>query len=171
VIGTCMPRRSAQAFRKFLDEVERDVPVGLDVRVVMDNASPHKTKLIRNWFARQPHWHRHFTPTSSSWINQVERFFALLAEKQIKRGTHKSVKQLTDAIEVFIRHQNDIPKPLRWTNRRRHSGVRRALLPTHPPRSRAKWTLAPVIAVGLSMVGGNSLLARRGGARRARPWI
>jgi len=115
VIGTCMPRHRAQEFRKFLDEVERNVPAGLDVHLVMDNASSHKTKLIRNWFARRPHWHRHFTPTSSSWINQVERFFALVAEKQIKRGAHKSVKQLIAAIEAFIAQHNKNPKPLRWT--------------------------------------------------------
>jgi transposase len=115
VIGTCMPRHRAQEFRKFLDEVERNVPVGLDVHVVMDNASSHKTQLIRNWFAKRPHWHRHFTPTSSSWINQVERFFALLSEKQIKRGAHSSVKQLIAAIEGFISQRNANPKPLRWT--------------------------------------------------------
>lgn len=115
VIGTCMPRHRAQEFRKFLDEVERNVPAGLDVHVVMDNASSHKTKLIRNWFAKRPHWHTHFTPTSSSWINQVERFFALLAEKQIKRGAHTSVKELIAAIEAFISQQNTNPKPLRWT--------------------------------------------------------
>jgi transposase len=115
VIGTCMPRHRAQEFRKFLNEVERNVPAGLDVHVVMDNASSHKTKLIRNWFAKRPYWHQHFTPTSSSWINQVERFFALLAEKQIKRGAHKSVKELIAAIKAFIKHQNGNPKPLRWT--------------------------------------------------------
>jgi transposase len=115
VIGTCMQRHRAQEFRKFLDEVERNVPYGLDVHVVMDNASSHKTKLIRNWFARRPHWHQHFTPTSSSWINQVERFFALVAEKQIKRGAHKSVKQLIEAIQTFITLHNKNPKPLRWT--------------------------------------------------------
>jgi transposase len=115
VIGTCMPRHRAQEFRKFLDEVECNVPDGFDVHVVMDNASSHKTKLIRNWFARRPHWHQHFTPTSSSWINQVERFFALIAEKQIKRGAHKSVKQLVAAIEAFITQHNKNPKPLRWT--------------------------------------------------------
>jgi transposase len=115
VIGTCMPRHRAQEFRKFLDEVERNVPADLDVHVVMDNASSHKTKLIRNWFARRPYWHRHFTPTSSSWINQVERFFALVAEKQIKRGAHKSVKQLIAAIDAFIAQHNKNPKPLRWT--------------------------------------------------------
>lgn len=115
VIGTCMPRDRAQEFRKFLDEVERNVPASLDIHVVMDNASSHKTQVIRNWFAKRPHWHMHFTPTSSSWINQVERFFALLAEKQIKRGAHKSVKDLIAAIEVFLAQQNADPKPLRWT--------------------------------------------------------
>jgi transposase len=115
VIGACMPRHRAQEFRKFLAEVECNVPHGFDVHVVMDNASSHKTKLIRNWFARRPHWHAHFTPTSSSWINQVERFFALVAEKQIKRGAHKSVKQLIAAIEAFITQHNKNPKPLRWT--------------------------------------------------------
>ncbi len=123
VIGTCMPRHRAQEFRKFLDEVERNVPAGLDMHVVMDNASSHKTKLIRDWFAKRPHWHTHFTPTSSSWINQslapakagVERFFSLLAEKQIKRGAHTSVKELIEAIEAFIHRQNENPKPLRWT--------------------------------------------------------
>src|SRR5690349_2834446 len=115
VIGKCMPRHRAQEFRKFLQEVDRNVPAGLDVHVVMDNASSHKTRLIHNWFAKRPHWHEHFTPTSSSWINQVERFFALLAEKQIKRGAHKSVKELITAIEKFIQKRNADPKPLRWS--------------------------------------------------------
>lgn len=115
VIGKCMPRHRAQEFRKFLDEVEHNVPIGLDVHVVMDNASSHKTRLIRNWFAKRPHWHQHFTPTSSSWINQVERFFALLAEKKIKRGAHKSVKELIAAIKDFIQQRNTNPKPVRWT--------------------------------------------------------
>jgi transposase len=115
VIGTCMSRHRAQEFRKFLDEVEANVPAGLDVHIVMDNASSHKTKLIRNWFAKRPRWHQHFTPTSSSWLNQAERFFALLAEKQIKRGAHRSVKELIAAIKEFINRQNDNPKPFRWT--------------------------------------------------------
>ena len=115
VIGTCMPRHRAQEFRKFLDEVERNVPAGLDVHVVMDNASSHKTQVIRRWFAKRPQWHQHFTPTSSSWLNQVERFFALLADKQIKRGAHTSVKDLIASIETFITARNADPKPLRWT--------------------------------------------------------
>ena len=115
VIGQCMPRHRANEFRKFLDEVERNVPDGLDIHVVMDNASTHKTKLIRDWFAKRPHWHMHFTPTSSSWLNQVERFFALITDKQIKRGAHMSVKALIADIQNYIDRHNAKPKPLRWT--------------------------------------------------------
>lgn len=115
VIGTCMPRHRAQEFRAFLDEVERNVPKDLDIHVVMDNASSHKTEMIQRWFAKRPRWHMHFTPTSSSWINQVERFFALLADKQIKRGAHASVKALIADIMSFIKQHNADPKPLRWT--------------------------------------------------------
>ena len=114
VIGKCMPRHRAQEFRKFLDCVERNVPAGLDIHVVMDNASRHKTKLIRNWFAKRPCWHIHFTPTSSSWINQIERFFALLSEQQIKRGAHRSIAELEAAIHSYIRARNADPKPFQW---------------------------------------------------------
>jgi hypothetical protein len=86
----------------------------------MDNASSHKTKMIQRWFAKRPRWHVHFTPTSSSWINQVERFFALLAEKQIKRGAHRSVKALIDDIMTFIAKRNADPTPLRWTKSANH---------------------------------------------------
>jgi transposase len=115
VIGKCMPRHRAQEFRAFLDEVERNVPDDLDIHIVMDNASSHKTEMIQCWFAKRPRWHTHFTPTSSSWINQVERFFALLADKQIKRGAHKSVKALVADIMNFIAKRNADPAPLRWT--------------------------------------------------------
>ena len=115
VIGKCMPRHRAQEFRSFLDEIERNVPDGLDIHVVMDNASSHKTEMIQRWFAKRPHWHMHFTPTSSSWINQVERFFALIAEKQIKRGAHRSVKELIADIMSYVAKRNADPKPLRWT--------------------------------------------------------
>ena len=81
----------------------------------MDNAATHKTKLIRDWFAKRPRWHTHFTPTSSSWLNQVERFFALITEKQIKRGAHVSVKALINDIQIYIDRHNAKPQPLRWT--------------------------------------------------------
>jgi transposase len=115
VIGRCMPRHRAQEFRRFLDTVENSVPADLDVHVILDNASSHKTKLIRDWFAKRPRWHTHFTPTSASWINQVERFFALLTEQQIKRGAHRSTKELEAAIAAYIDARNADPKPFRWT--------------------------------------------------------
>lgn len=115
IVGKCMPRHRAREFRKFLDEVERNVPANLDIHVVMDNASSHKTKLIRAWFAKRHRWHVHFTPTSSSWINQVERFFALLSEQQIKRGVHRSTAELEAAINTYIKARNADPKPFRWT--------------------------------------------------------
>ena len=115
VIGSCMKRHRALEFRSFLDEVESNLPADLDIHVVMDNASSHKTKLIQDWFAKRPRWHRHFTPTSASWINQVERFFALLTEQQIKRAAHRSTAELEAAIERYIETYNRDPKPFRWT--------------------------------------------------------
>lgn len=115
VIGKCYRRHRAAEFRKFLDEIEKNVPRDLDIHIVMDNASSHKTKLIRDWFAKRPRWHRHFTPTSSSWINQVERFFALLSEQQIKRSAHRSAADLEAAINTYIQARNADPKPFRWT--------------------------------------------------------
>ena len=115
IIGKCMSRRRAQEFRRFLDTVEQNVPADLDIHIIMDNASSHETKLIRDWFAKRPRWHRHFTPTSASWINQVERFFALLTEQQIKRGSHRSTKALQAAIDAYIDARNADPEPFRWT--------------------------------------------------------
>jgi transposase len=115
VIGKCMKRHRASEFRRFLDAIESNVPADLDIHVIMDNASSHKTKLIGDWFAKRPRWHRHFTPTSSSWINQVERFFALLSDQQIKRGAHRSTAELKAAIESYIEARNTDPQPFRWT--------------------------------------------------------
>ena len=115
IIGKCMPRHRAQELRRFLDTVERNVPEDLDIHVIMDNASSHKTQLIRDWFAKRQRWQVHFTPTSASWINQVERFFALLTEQQIKRGVHRSTKALQAAITAYIDQRNTDPKPFRWT--------------------------------------------------------
>ena len=115
VIASCMRRHRAREFRAFLDAVERAVPADLDIHVVMDNASSHKTKLIRDRFARRPRWHRHFTQTSASWLNQVERFFALLTERQIGRGAHRSTADLEAAIERYVETHNRDPRPFRWT--------------------------------------------------------
>ncbi len=115
VIGKCYPRHRATEFRKFLDEIEANVPDDLDIHLVMDNYATHKTPLIRNWLAKRPRWHVHLTPTGSSWINQVERFFALLSERRIKRGVFRSVAQLQAAIHDFIDKHNCEPRPFRWT--------------------------------------------------------
>lgn len=115
VIGQCLPRHRAVEFRKFLDQIEANVPQDLEVHLVMDNYVTHKTKLVRDWLAKRPRWHVHLTPTSASWLNQVERFFALLTEKQIRRGVHRSVAALTADITAFIEQHNADPKPFRWT--------------------------------------------------------
>jgi len=115
VIGKCMIRHRAQEFRKFLDEVEHNVPSDLDIHVIMDNYGTHKTKLIRNWFAKRPRWHVHFTPTSASWLNQVERFFGLLTDRAVRRGVFSSVRELETAITEYIEATNANPKPFRWT--------------------------------------------------------
>ncbi len=115
VIGKCYPRHRASEFRDFLDRIEQAVPNDLDVHLVMDNYATHKTPMIRNWLLKRPRWHVHHTPTGASWINQVERFFALLSERQIKRGVHRSVAALQAAITSFIDVNNTDPKPFRWT--------------------------------------------------------
>jgi transposase len=115
IIGKCMTRHRTQEFRKFLDKVQRNVPADLDIHVVMDNYGTHKTKLICNWFAKRPRWHVHFTPTSASWLNQVERFFALLTERALRRGVFSSVRELEAAIMAYVEATNTDPKPFRWT--------------------------------------------------------
>jgi transposase len=115
VIGKCYSRHRSAEFRRFLDRVEAAVPADLDIHVVMDNYATHKTQLIRDWFAKRPRWHVHLTPTGASWLNQVERFFALLTERQIKRGVHRSVTALEAAINAFISNHNTSPKPFSWT--------------------------------------------------------
>ncbi|GGC94769.1 IS630 family transposase [Chelatococcus reniformis] len=103
IVGKCYPRHRAIEFRRFLDEIEKAVPGDLDVHVVMDNYATHKTPLIRGWRAKRPRWHVHHTPTGASWINQVERFFALLSERQIKRGVHRSVAAPHGGDQLFRR--------------------------------------------------------------------
>jgi transposase len=115
VIGELHRRHRAGEFRKFLDTVDANVPEHLSVHLILDNLSTHKTPAIRRWFAKRPRFHLHFTPTSASWINLVERWFAILTEKQIRRGTHRSTRQLEDAIKRFVDVHNEDPKPFVWT--------------------------------------------------------
>ena len=114
VIGKCFPRHRAAEFRTFLDEIETSTPADLDIRLVLDNSATHKTRLIRDWLAKRPRYHVHFTPTSASWINQVERWFALLTERALRRGVHRSVTELEHDIRAFIDATNTAPKPFRW---------------------------------------------------------
>ena len=115
VIGKCYKRHRAAEFQDFLKQIDARVPEGLDIHIIMDNYAPHKTAMIKTWLARRPHYHVHFTPTSASWINQVERWFAELTRKQIRRGVHTSTKQLETDIRAFIERHNENPKPYRWT--------------------------------------------------------
>lgn len=114
VIGKCYKRHRATEFLNFLKELDRNLPDGPDVHLVMDNYATHKTPKIKAWLARRPHWHVHFTPTSASWLNQVERWFADLTRKQIQRGVHRSVAELEADIMAFIDAHNENPKPYKW---------------------------------------------------------
>lgn len=107
-------RHRSIEFRRFLDLIDSNVPPELDVHIVMDNYGTHKSQLIRNWFAKRPRFHVHFTPTYSSWLNQVERWFGELTQKQIRRGVHRSVQELERAIQTFIDATNAQPKPFVW---------------------------------------------------------
>jgi transposase len=115
VIGKCFARHRAREFRAFLNIIEANVPGDLDVHVIMDNVSTHKTQAIRNWLAKRPRWRVHYTPTSASWISQVERFFANLPDKQIRRGVHRSTDELETAIKTYIDAVNANPRPFVWT--------------------------------------------------------
>jgi transposase len=115
IIGQLHRRHRSQEFRKFLDTIETNVPEGLDVHMVMDNYGTHKTAIIRNWLAKRPRFHVHFTPTYGSWLNLVERWFAEITNKRIRRGIFRSVKQLESAIREYIDVHNEDPKPFVWT--------------------------------------------------------
>lgn len=115
VIGRCYPRHRAKEFRQFLDHVEASVPATQEVHLILDNYATHKSPTIHRWLLQHPRYHLHFIPTHSSWLNLVERWFALLTERQIKRGTHTTVRQLQEAIEQFLEVSNAAPKPFVWT--------------------------------------------------------
>lgn len=115
VIGRLHRRHRSQEFLKFLRTIDASVPPDLDVHLVLDNYGTHKTPAVKNWFVRHPRFHVHFTPTSASWLNQVERWFATLTEKQIRRGTHRSTHQLESAIREYLQTYNENPKPFVWS--------------------------------------------------------
>jgi transposase len=115
VIGALHSRHRAIEFKQFLQTLDREVPDELDVHLVLDNSSTHKTPAIRNWLAAHPRFVLHFTPTSSSWLNLVERWFGELTSKLLRRGTHRSVRDLNADIRAWIDTWNENPRPFVWT--------------------------------------------------------
>jgi transposase len=116
VIGNCLPRHRGKEFIKFLNQLEREVPSDLDIHLILDNYSTHKSAAVQRWLQprKRRRFHFHFTPTSSSWLNQVERWFGLITEKMIRRGTFRSVGELERAIYLWLATWNDGPKPFVW---------------------------------------------------------
>ena len=114
VMGQLHRRHRSGEFLQFLRYIDRETPEELDIHLIMDNYVTHKTDQVKRWFNRHPRFHVHFTPTSASWLNQIERWFALLTERQIKRGTHRSTQALEKAIREYLRNYNDNPRPFRW---------------------------------------------------------
>jgi transposase len=114
VIGECLPRHRHQEFVRFLDRIDQSVESGLDIHLVLDNYGTHKHPSVRKWLAARPRYHLHFTPTSSSWLNQIERWFADITRKRIRRGTFRSVRDLIKAIQDYIRLYNQNPQPFHW---------------------------------------------------------
>ena len=115
VIGRCMQRHRHQEFIRFLNAVERQVPQGKSVHAILDNYATHKHPKVIEWLGRHPRWTFHFTPTSASWINAVEGFFAILTKRRLKRGVFKGVVDLQAAINRFLAEHNQHPRPFVWT--------------------------------------------------------
>lgn len=117
VIGSCYPRHRNIEFRKFLRQIDGTVPMELDIHMILDNYGTHKHPKVKAWLEKHPRFHLHFTPTSSSWLNLVERWFGEITRKRIRRGSFHSVPELIAAIEDFIRVNNENPKPFVWTKK------------------------------------------------------
>ena len=115
VYAQCQSRHTHREFLSFLRQIEDQTPAGLDLHVVLDNYAAHKTVQVRRWLARHPRWHIHFIPTHSSWLNQVERFFAKITQQRIRRGSFRSVAELRTSIIGYINAHNLQPKPFRWS--------------------------------------------------------
>ncbi len=115
VIGQCMQRHRHQEWLRFLRTIERNTPKALDLHLIIDNYATHKHPAVTAWLAKHPRFHMHFTPTSGSWINQIERFFGRITQDRIRRGAFKSVDQLEAAIQDYLEHHNENPQPFTWT--------------------------------------------------------
>lgn len=117
VIGGCFDRHRHEEFLRFLRQVDRETPPERQLHLIVDNYATHKHPRVKKWLARHPRFHLHFTPTSSSWLNLVERWFGEITRKRIRRGSFRSVKELIEAIQEYIRQNNQAPKPFVWTKR------------------------------------------------------
>jgi putative transposase len=115
VIAQCKPRHRHQEFIAFLNHLDANVPAELDVHLILDNYATHKHAKVRAWLAKRPRYHLHFTPTYASWINQVERWFGIISERAIRRGSFRNVRELIHRIEQFIEHYNQDARPFKWT--------------------------------------------------------
>lgn len=115
VLAQCRPRHRHQEFLAFLRAIDKAVPPELEVHCIADNYASHKHPKVRAWLAGRPRWHMHFVPTYSSWLNQVERFFSIITERAIRRGSFSSAKDLTTSIDRFVQHYNQSSKPFVWT--------------------------------------------------------
>lgn len=115
VIGECRKRHTSRDFLAFLKTVEEACPEDCEIHAVLDNYATHKTPPVKRWLARHPRWHLHFIPTHSSWLNQVERWFAKITDEVIRRGVFRSVAELEEAVENYIHANNENPKPFKWT--------------------------------------------------------
>lgn len=115
IIGECLPRHRSKEFIRFLGKIDRETPAHLDLHLIVDNASTHKSPAVKRWLKRHPRFHLHFTPTSSSWLNMVERWFGEISQKRIRRGTFRSVDELIDAIKEYMKVYNGTPKRFEWT--------------------------------------------------------
>jgi hypothetical protein len=114
-ISNCYRRRRHQEFRRFLNDIDANLPEGFDVHLVMDNCGTHKVGKVRAWLARHPRYHMHFTPTGGSWLNLVERLFAEVTERCVRLGSHTGVRQLEKAMMDYLDRRNRDPKPFIWT--------------------------------------------------------
>lgn len=115
VIGECLPRHRSREFIRFLKKIDHETPAGLNLHLIVDNYSTHKSPPVKRWLKRHPRFHLHFIPTSSSWLNLVERWFGEITRKRIRRGSFTSVRELIEAIDLYLNEHNQNPKKFVWT--------------------------------------------------------
>ena len=165
VIGECQPRHRAKEFIRFLKRIDRCVQKHLDVHLVLDNYGTHKTPEVKAWLAKHPRFKLHFTPTSASWLNLVERFFAEITTKRIRRGTFRSVAELEEAIHDYLDRHNADPKPFVWTK----TAERHPRQGAPSPRcARSRQSRVPSVRLG-TLVGRVTNKWRRCAGRTRRP--